>query len=167
MYDEIVEITVGIGKSKKTFKVHKGIVCHYSGYFDKALNGDFKEGKTGKIMLPEEEVGLFQRLVHWLYSGEIELEALAENGWDSMLSRLWVLADRRDIPLLMNMCIDALLGRIAQKWEVPNGSVMNRVYENTMEGDAPSRCHGTVHSESSRYSFVDSPSCHIFSTADT
>ncbi|SMR49747.1 unnamed protein product [Zymoseptoria tritici ST99CH_3D1] len=133
MYDEIVEITVGIGKSKKTFKVHKGIVCHYSGYFDKALNGDFKEGKTGKIMLPEEEVGLFQRLVHWLYSGEIELEALAENGWDSMLSRLWVLADRRDIPLLMNMCIDALLGRIAQKWEVPNGSVMNRVYENTME----------------------------------
>jgi hypothetical protein len=92
MYDEIVEITTGTGLSAMSFKMHKGLLSHYSSYFDKALNGDFKEGKTGRLALPEEQGTIFKHFVLWVYSGKIEIET--SGGIDFMrLCKLWVLAD--------------------------------------------------------------------------
>ncbi|KJX96136.1 hypothetical protein TI39_contig804g00010 [Zymoseptoria brevis] len=133
MYGEIVELTVGMGRDRETLKVHKGVICHYSGYFDKALNGGFKEATTGKILLPEEQVGLFKRLIHWLYTGKIEVDS-PDFTQGSIVCRLWGLADRRAIPLLMNMCIDTLRDRIALTWNVPSNGTLNMVYESTIPG---------------------------------
>ena len=64
-FDEIVSINIGTktsggeaGKDSfmidKTFKVHKGIVSFYSGYFDACFNGEFAEAGRGAVDLEDE-----------------------------------------------------------------------------------------------------------------
>ncbi|KJX96133.1 hypothetical protein TI39_contig804g00009 [Zymoseptoria brevis] len=128
MYNEIVNIVVGGEGATKTFPLHKGILCHYSGYFDKALNGTFMEARNKEIILSEEEVDVFEDFVVWLYS------RATPDGKKSYekLSHLWAFADRRDVPLLMNQSLDAFRDEVVSHWTNPASSI-RFIYANTTE----------------------------------
>ncbi|GIZ45778.1 hypothetical protein CKM354_000893100 [Cercospora kikuchii] len=143
-FDKIITINVGVKtedavEGTNTFKVHKGVLCFYSGYFDACLNGQFAEAFRGAVDLAEDDPGTFKHFVAWLYTRQLPLNHEAETGggqWQSII-RLWVLADKREVPLLANRCINALRELIAVRWEVP----INRlkfVYGNTTP-DSPLR----------------------------
>jgi hypothetical protein len=46
------------------------------------------------------------------------------------LVELWTFGDRREIPLLMNCCVDALRKIIVLTWKAPT-SELKRIYEQT------------------------------------
>lgn len=80
-----------------------------------------------------EDPFVFKNYVQWLYTNKISDDAL--NSGQSIIIDLWLFADRRDIPLLMNEMIDALHLMIADSWIMPI-DCLHTIYMNTMEGSA-------------------------------
>lgn len=105
----------------------------YSGYFKAALNGAWAESSSGIIKLETESPLVFERFVHWLYTNKIA-DDTRKAGF-SIIIDLWLFADRRDIPLLMNNMVDALQLEIVDRWQVPT-DCLHHVYKNTTEKSA-------------------------------
>ena len=129
MFDEIVEVKVGSGLKKKTFKVHRGILCYYSAYFEAALKGKFAEAKTGVIELEEEDVTIFEHFIVWLYSRRFKRSSDDQENF-YVICKLWLFGDRRQIPLLSNTMIDALREEIVAQWLVPTAQ-LHLIFEST------------------------------------
>lgn len=132
-YGDIVTIEVGNQDNKQTFRVHKGFLSFYSGYFKAALEGAWAESKSGIIKLETEDPLVFERFVHWLYTNKITDDQRKSEF--RIIIGLWLFADRRDIPLLMNEMIDALHKEIANSWLMPT-DFLHKVYESTTKGSA-------------------------------
>lgn len=45
--------------------VHKKLLCLAASFFDKAFNGEFKEGKDNTMDMPEDHAGAFGLFVSW------------------------------------------------------------------------------------------------------
>lgn len=141
---KIVTIEVGVGTKKHTFYAHHDLLTFYSGYFRAALDGGFAEAQSGVIKLDVEEPTIFQDFVMWLYTNKARADEsddmLKKNCATHYLScvRLWIFADRRDIPLLMNEMVDELQKTLARTWQYPD-NVIKEVYENTVD-DSLLRC---------------------------
>ncbi|EMC99029.1 hypothetical protein BAUCODRAFT_387901 [Baudoinia panamericana UAMH 10762] len=135
LFDEIIIVTVGKElKPFKTFSLHKGVVSYYSGYFQAALKENtFQEGQSKRIELPDEEVETFEHFVGWLYTrvlpGNSDDYTAEYNG----LIKLWILGDKRQIPLLMNVTIDAMRDVLVKRWILPRMS-LGLIWENTAPG---------------------------------
>jgi hypothetical protein len=48
-------VTVEVGQTRKKYLLHRGIVCHHSEYFQKALSGSWKEAQDGVVILEDVE----------------------------------------------------------------------------------------------------------------
>ncbi|EOD52331.1 hypothetical protein GTA08_BOTSDO05386 [Neofusicoccum parvum] len=66
-------ITIEVGTPPTTFMIHENLAVARSGFFKGALHGHFKESETRKIPIPEDECDLVACLVHWLYTGTLDL----------------------------------------------------------------------------------------------
>lgn len=104
-------IEVGDGEVKRTFYAHRGLLTFYSGYFKAALEGGFAEAQSGVIKLETEEPSVFEAFITWLYTRKacakvINPDTACEHY--ELVVKLWIFANRRDIPLLMNEMVDSL-----------------------------------------------------------
>lgn len=129
MFDAI--ITVKVGPSKKSFHSHKGVLSFYSGYFAAALNGNFAESKCGVVHLPDEDPKIFELLVNWLYTRRLP-DPPKSGDLFTTLSELWILADRREIPMLANAVLNAIRDETTRLWKVPTVD-LPKIYKDTME----------------------------------
>lgn len=127
----MVTIEVGTGEQKRTFYVYEGLLSFYSGYFRTALSGKWKEAETGHFDLKDEEVDVFERFVFWLNTRRPTDETLSLTA--DLIIRLWLFADRREIPLLMNQMIAYLKNYITENSYLPD-ECLNLVYESTLLG---------------------------------
>lgn len=106
-------------------------MSYYSRYFEKALNGQFKEAKLLVIDLPTEEPKTFERFVGWLYTRKLDLPTQAKaHEYFQAICEAWAFADRREIPLLANVLIDAMRDGVVDIWKIPT-SVIGYIYDNT------------------------------------
>lgn len=64
-------VSIYVGPERKHYVVHKRLLTSQSDYFDKALNGGFKEAEENKIHLEEDDPAAVGLLVGWLYRGVI------------------------------------------------------------------------------------------------
>jgi BTB/POZ domain len=64
-------VIIYVGPERKRYLIHKDLLTKQSEFFDKALNGKFKEAKENSIYLGEESPDAFDLLVGWLYQGHI------------------------------------------------------------------------------------------------
>ena len=64
-------IDIYVGPSRKHFVVHKNLLTSKSDYFNKALNGSFKEAAEQSITFEELEPAAFALMIGWLYKGTI------------------------------------------------------------------------------------------------
>ena len=122
--------------NKQTFYVHRDLISFYSGYFKAALNGGFAEAKTGVIELKSEEPPVFEGFINWLYTQKARKDKITKgNSREYLLSiaKLWIFADRREIPLLMNEMVDCLQQSVVAAWVFPE-STITEIYNNTTEG---------------------------------
>ncbi|KAK4953967.1 hypothetical protein LTR10_008571 [Elasticomyces elasticus] len=127
-----VTFRVIIGAKQESFDLDRGTACFYSGYFEAALKKDsFKEGKDGIVKLEEEDVTIFRHFVKWLYSGQLPITPVKGDNFD-VLCDLWLLGDRRNVPLLQNQALDAIRDETVRTCSVPNRCIP-KIYANTME----------------------------------
>ncbi|MCJ1326157.1 hypothetical protein MMC10_002821 [Thelotrema lepadinum] len=66
----MVEILVG--PKEHRMNVDKAIICRRSSFFRAAFTSPFREGKSSRMKLPEEEPRIVQFVIHWLYMGAKE-----------------------------------------------------------------------------------------------
>lgn len=64
-------VTLTVGTSQKVFKVHRKILCDRIPYFDKMFRGLFQEAITSTAIFPEDDPGMFDLLLRWVYDGTI------------------------------------------------------------------------------------------------
>lgn len=120
---------------KETFTVHKLFICQYSPFFDAAFNGDFEEGATQELDLPDTDPSAFSILVDWLYTQRVTpIQSDGdENPELTRLIKLWILADRFLIPRLQNETLAAMHALDDEKQSLRSFSWMY-AYDNTTEG---------------------------------
>ncbi|MCJ1469512.1 hypothetical protein MMC07_008145 [Pseudocyphellaria aurata] len=108
LYDSIIYAKVG--PDNTSFGIHRGLLCHHSSYFDRALNGNFREAVEGEVVLADEDPSLFARFNEWLYTGVFLLNN--EIGQDipfEILVDLYVFAEKRGVIRLQNAVIDCMI----------------------------------------------------------
>lgn len=114
MGNEMVNIYVGEGETKRPFAVHKNVICDKMEYFAKIFRGEFEEAKTSVATFPEDDPDSFDLLLSWVYEGSLrELVNIAAGGegethtlnWGPC--RLYALAEKLCLPELMDEAIDA------------------------------------------------------------
>ena len=120
---------VGQGDTTKTFAIHKGILCFYSGYFEAGMNGNFAESRNNLIELPTEDIGIFERVVPWLYTSRINLLSDTHSAF-AIACAIWIFADRRVMPLLADTMIDAIGDAVVESGVVPT-TRLHYIYHNT------------------------------------
>ncbi|KAI5356812.1 Putative BTB/POZ domain-containing protein [Septoria linicola] len=132
-FDQNIQIKVGAEPEIRTFPVHKGILVFYSGYFEGALRptSAFSEAATGIVDFSDEDPAIVERFVHWLYvrKGALNAEDYDGDFFMDMLCDLWVFADRRQVPLLMNDTVDTMRDEIVRTWTIPTRQ-LSYLYEN-------------------------------------
>ena len=128
-----MEVTVGEGDASKIFRIHRGVLCFYSGYFEKALNGSFRESAQGAVTLRTEDPAIFEDIQYWLYNRRFaqDGEVYVDN-FDGIV-KLWIFGDAHDMPMIQNAAIDMLHQQVLQKWQVPTIQVKH-IYMNTAPG---------------------------------
>lgn len=125
-------MTVVVGSEKKSYLLHKGLLCFYSDYFRAAFNGSFKEATDGKIELMDVEPKVFDIFQIWLYSRRLQT---SEDSFPSYttLGQLWVFGDKHQIPLLQNEVMDGIFAKEAEL-KVFHTSLVKLAYEQTPVG---------------------------------
>ncbi|KAL2065906.1 hypothetical protein VTL71DRAFT_3576 [Oculimacula yallundae] len=116
-------------QQSQTFPVHKNHLCHYSPFFDAALNGSFAEASTNTISLSAVKPEVFRMFVNWVYT-----QALVAAAIPSALE-VYFLADRLLIPSLQNAAIDLIetIRVKTDKYRLPS-EIFPLVYAKTRVG---------------------------------
>ena len=101
-----------VGPEEKKFGIHKGLLCAHSSFFRAALEGSFKEARTGIVTLSEDDPVTFEVFKTWLYPMRLVTERNGQEGpcSDHRLCRLYVLGDVYGVLHLKNAVINALHG---------------------------------------------------------
>ncbi|TVY84229.1 hypothetical protein LSUE1_G000532 [Lachnellula suecica] len=146
---EMANISLG----PNTFAIYLAHIQYYSPVLVSALTSD---GSTPRI-LADVDVDVFGLLVQWLYTQSL-LNSKKEPAYQHRLMALWVLANRLEIPALMNDAINMLEERRRMENTVQM-KTLGYVYANTVKGDALRRylmevCSRSVGTSSSQLELV-------------
>lgn len=141
-------VSILVGPRKILFTVHEDLLTHHSSYCKSLLAGHFAEAKQKEIDWEDEDPNVVKLFVAvaWLYSREIDLDecltgaisrnqATSVNGIGykySMLFRLWVLADKRDVEALRNAVVAGFTELLLASNFLPSIESMIWAWENTM-----------------------------------
>lgn len=98
-------IKVNQGEESKTFPVYHGVVCYYSKFFDRALNGPFKEGGAETLEIEDCTIATFEMFFNWMNTG-VASKASGETFRERDALDLFVFADFYDIPALYNRSME-------------------------------------------------------------
>jgi len=120
-----------VGPEKKSFRLHKSLLCHASKYFDAALNGGFKEAEEEKIEMLGDCAEMFKHFQFWLYSNTINMSTNKrfDIEWKQLID-LFIFGEARGIPNLMNCAIDGLIDKQAYMFWTPLDQIPY-IYDNT------------------------------------
>ncbi|KFY80385.1 hypothetical protein V499_00756 [Pseudogymnoascus sp. VKM F-103] len=83
-------VTVYVGPREKRYSVHKTLLTSQSEYFEKALNGKFKEADEQTIRLPEDSPDAFDLLIGWLYQNQIPVLGYGPGPFDEFPRGIFV-----------------------------------------------------------------------------
>ena len=135
VYDKIITVAVGPDNAKKKFKIYRGLLCHFSSYFDRMLNGSFREGGSTYLRLKDTDADTFDVFFYWLNSGVV---GLADSGglldWGKVM-KAYVFSDFHQAPIFKNAVLESLYTRWLSE-NVVAVDVTEFLYTNTSEGDS-------------------------------
>ncbi|KAI4274166.1 MAG: hypothetical protein LQ337_004131 [Flavoplaca oasis] len=126
-------VTIKLEPCNSTFYIHKGLLCHHSPVFKAMLEHDWKEKQEGVATLKDEDHGVFQRFVLWLYyGGVLDKDETVESIPIQTLVDCYLLADRRDVPEMRNQVIDTIFCKAKAANTVFSG-FQRYIWKNTPE----------------------------------
>ncbi|MCJ1243485.1 hypothetical protein MMC30_000682 [Trapelia coarctata] len=110
--------TLLVGDERRSFIVHKQLLCSVSDYFIAALEGNFKEATEQNIEFPDEDPEIIERFLLWVYNGNILEKSETVVGIPyEVLASLYVFAESRCVYQLQNDVIDVLIRKSFTKEE--------------------------------------------------
>lgn len=133
-----------MGLDKKPFIIHKDLLCHYSVYFKKAFNGEFREAAESLVELVDTDTTTFGVIVDWLYTQRVPNEngewaqSSTQQGLDkeelqdpysTILTSVHIFADRLDMPQLRAATLEKLYTRYTARG-VPWYETITMAFEN-------------------------------------
>jgi len=121
----------------RIFKVHRNVVCLQSKLFAAAVDS-FMEGVTGEIDLEDQEAGVVDSMIQFLYHRDYSLSTVdASEGNILGHAKVYVIADRYDIPDLKLAAMKKYQAVEPIEWNSTSFSAsIQLVYESTLEPDA-------------------------------
>jgi hypothetical protein len=101
----MIEVVVIQDDLKKTYSLHKNLLCERSLYFKKCLETGMLEANHNKIVLQDVNFEAFEIVIYWLYKGNLDKVS------DKDLPSYWAynLADRLCMEPLKNKLVDRLV----------------------------------------------------------
>jgi hypothetical protein len=137
MFDILVRITVGPedSDSRRTFEVFKGVICFYSGYFEAAFKGRFREAKERAVTVPTEDPLIFSLFRHWIHTRRFyDSTLLPSTLMDYMtIAKLWVFADAHDVPLMRTAAVEILKDKMSDEVRIPEPATVEYILLNSAE----------------------------------
>ncbi|KAL8910567.1 MAG: hypothetical protein Q9171_004149 [Xanthocarpia ochracea] len=115
-------LTVTVGEEKKSFLVHREVLCSVSPFFAAALKPsyDFRESRSSNFHLPSARPIDFEYLVQWIYTRTLTHEEVAApHPAYFRLIRLWILADELQVEGCKNAIIDFMAKTADESNSVP------------------------------------------------
>ena len=142
---EPIELVVGSGSNSKTFHIHKPLLCTLSPYFRAACGPNWFQSGCKRVSLTTDDPGLVELIVQWMYTGNFKYYTMEATDFISALSgrqfrqesvdtliRLYILADKLQIPVLQDRVITELLETNLHR---DIGLIhIPRIYEELMDG---------------------------------
>lgn len=136
----IVDIIVG--KERRSFKLHRNLLCHHSSYFEAEFIGnEVPKGKKpgdNKLELPDDDPAGFELFTKWLYQGRLdEVSELSDDkkyDYSVACHKLYMLCERFDMPLLKNISIDQYRRGLTEVQLVPDAEEINDIYRQSPRG---------------------------------
>ncbi|KAH0262867.1 hypothetical protein KCU91_g13110, partial [Aureobasidium melanogenum] len=108
--DQMIKLKSKEKGSSKVCSVHRALLCFYSPYHDRLLNGDFAEG----LVAPTEPLfvnagaSVLKLLLTWLYTGKFDV-ANVVNQCRTGISKLYILADELNCVALQRSIMSKLV----------------------------------------------------------
>jgi len=66
-------VEVYVGPDKKMYTIPRALLSHHSEYFQRSLNGQFREASENQIHLTEDDPKTFILVLEWLYKGTLNI----------------------------------------------------------------------------------------------
>lgn len=121
------------GGLKKKFQVYRGLLCFHSSYFDRLLNGQFREGGSNYIRLNDTTVEIFQAFFFWLNTGKLCAPAGDKIPLSTQtIAQIYVFGDSKLIPRLKNAALELFVAKAHEEWMFPRNE-LDYIYGNTTE----------------------------------
>ncbi|TEY38750.1 hypothetical protein BOTCAL_0478g00030 [Botryotinia calthae] len=127
-------VTLIVRPKRKTFAVHKKLICDSCDYFRKAFCGPFKEAEEGNIYLEEDSADAMGLFVEWLYRGRIDFRGTQAHF--NTLIKLYLLTEKWCFYDLGNNVMENIIRFF---WEAEHEScnlppnVVNHIWNETEE----------------------------------
>lgn len=142
-------VTVLVGPSRTTWRLHENLLSCSSDFFKSAFNAGFKETFEDRLALPEDDPHAFELFVRWLYArattpppGGAAAAALSLHTPHPLIQtwlRLYALACKLMVEELENTCVDAAWRHYNVGMRRPDIRDVQYMYENTPEGSGMRR----------------------------
>jgi hypothetical protein len=151
MFNTIVTITIGPPGAERDFHIYRQLLCSHSKYFDKMLNGGFKEASQDTAKVADIDVHAFQCFFYWLNTGVVHIDMADcldkakgetddekdcirfEYVWGNVIDA-YIMADYLQSQRFKNALVDYLYLYTEIMGTLFSSSI-KRLYENTMKGD--------------------------------
>lgn len=140
MYDRIIKVIVGPEGATREFQVYRGLICHHSEYFDRMLNGSFREAQSESLRLEEVQVEMFHHFYDWMNTGAFDIdgytkdEIRSKTSLPEVIAKLYIFADYHVVHSLKNAALDCMYLLMESEQLVPaNNSPL--IYSNTTGSD--------------------------------
>ncbi len=148
-----------VGESKELFYVHKGIFCKISPFFEAALSGSFREFGEQTISFPDT----FEIFVQWVYTKSLSLPSIDTAGETAsrylILARLFVLADKLQVPVLKKESITIMYRSVCcAKW-IPKAEVIQYACDQAQRNCGLRRLLVAVYVWRASYTWYDGDGC--------
>lgn len=123
-----------VGESSKKYHLHRKLLCFHSTFFAAAFFGNFLEGITSELKLPEDDAKAFDVFVHWLYRGSLpQSPDMQENSGDPFRYLLvYSMAEKWFLPRLQDAVCDQI--RMWTLLKCPSSAFFNNLYDITSSG---------------------------------
>lgn len=137
-----IEVIVGRSES---FTVHEYLL-RQSPFFDRMLNGTWKEATERRVELPEDDPDVFTIYVSWLYWNQIPTIPTCESGQDDSeflhLIQTYIFGDKIQDMAFQNTIVDAIIEKnrdsvrqgLPSKQSIPSPACVRLAYDNTLSG---------------------------------
>ena len=124
-----IQVIQGPGTTKK-FGVHRGVLCFHSDFFNRSLNGAFKESGSYSYDVKDCKMETFQVFYDWINTGVQFRKLSSQQAID-----LFVFADFYAVPVLKNRALEAFHRYAYDQWEI-DFEVLQSVYLQTVKNSS-------------------------------